>query len=361
MNLDIPTDSNVLIPPSPTGSRRSLLTPLPTPGHFLLVLDNTALEKIKRCPVMAENYLVHGREPHARNAALTYGGAIHAGLEATLRGASYQDACIAIQNFFADNPSPPDEWRTPNVAMEVLGHYREWAQLPGNQWEILEDENGPLIERAFELPLGVLEVNAELDFLKSGDRPAPSTYFVYQIHLAWSGRIDLIARFPNGSIRVVDHKTSSISGTYAEQDFIQSFQLASQTMGYVWAARRLYPQIPVNGFALNCLRLKKPTGSGNLTFPGPRGGDPVLKFFRNFYSYSDDRLAEWVDDTLATIEDFVHCLVRSKFPHNDKQCFDKYGKCPYHDVCVEDNPRIRSNMLHSDMFKPVTWNPTEGR
>jgi hypothetical protein len=178
----------------------------------------------------------------------------------------------------------------------------------------------------------------------------------HHIHIAWSGRIDLIAHV-NGVTRVVDHKTSSIDG----DQFIQSFQLASQTQGYVWAGRQMWPELNVSGFCLNCIRLKRPTGSVGIMERGPRGGEPALAFFRAFFEYSDERLAEWERDTILHIEDFLHSVSRSAFPLNDRACFDKFGRCPYHDVCTIDSPRVRDNLLMSDAFRQVTWNPVAGR
>ena len=94
---------------------------------------------------------------------------------------------------------------------------------------------------------------------------------------------------------------------------------------------------------------------------GPRGGDPALNFFRAFFQYSDERLSWWQNNALDIVSDFIHCLARNSFPSHTKWCFGKYGKCPYHDVCCQDDAAVRSNMIKSEMFKDVTWNPTANR
>ena len=53
---------------------------------------------------------------------------------------------------------------------------------------VLEDETGPIIERPFELPLGVLQI--EQESAKYG--------FIKNIYVAWSGRID---RFAESNMR----------------------------------------------------------------------------------------------------------------------------------------------------------------
>lgn len=385
MNYDLSSVQTIL-PDAPSATRRPFLTPLPEPGHFLLVIDNTGLEKIKRCHMAARNYLILGREPHAKNAALAFGGALHEGLELfhkeqywkqpgvvspgfeqtqehfdTTFSAAAQDQ--AILRYFTENPAPPDEYRTPTTALEVLKHYRHRSNellFPDYEWEILADEKGPLIERSFELPLGVLEVNVRIPSLFSvGANTAgieldetEGGLFVSHIHLAWSGRIDIIVRV-NGRIRVGDHKTTSIVG----DQFIQSFQLASQTIGYVWASQQLWPILHPTGFVLNAIALKKPAKGLSLMDRGPRGGEPALSFFRSYFDYDDQRIADWQEDTVCTIEDFIHSLVRGRFPLNDRHCFDKFGQCPYHSVCTFDDPAVREKLLQSDAFRQVTWNP----
>lgn len=361
---------------------RYLLTPIPdAPGEFLFILDNTAMEKWKRCAAAANYYLVLRREAHAKNAALTFGGALHEGLElfhqqqwlnARSPGVA-DDHCnflmqdAAIRQYFLDNPTPHDEYRTVNNAIEVMAHYRrrcDEALYPDYNWTIFEDSNGPIIERAFELPLGVIEINAFLHIpgidpaVANGlQRDEESRFWVSSVHVAWAGRID-VAAYCNNRARIVDHKTTSIDG----DQFIQSFQLSSQTIGYLWAGRQLWPDLDLSGFCLNALRLKKPNvGAISLVAPGSRGGEPALKFFRSYFEYSPERLAEWHHDTLAHVEDFFHCLVRGHFPLNDRQCFDKFGRCPYHDICSLDDLDMRQRMLMSDAYKSVTWDPTAGR
>lgn len=373
--------------PEPTGSRRPLLTPLPTPGHFLLVTDNSSMEKFTTCPQSARNYLVLGREARAKNAALTFGGAVHAGLEVLLKGPTQvvnsmqladgsshwsssspnawrmesdaefrarQD--LAIVNHFAAHPTPPDEYRTPATALEVLRHYRSKCLIdPGYEWEILADTEGPLVERAFELPLGTIELDTWVNgnYGGQGMGNIPQTY-IHTIHLAWSGRIDAIVR-ANGKVRVVDHKTTSVAG----DNFVQEFAIRNQTLGYVWAARQLWPDLDVSGFLLNAIHLKRPTGnaSRSLVEPGPRGGDAPLSFFRAYFDYSLERLRQWELNAQAIVSDFVHNLVRDYHPLATSWCVGKFGRCPYHDACTIDDLRVRDNYLMSDAYTTVTWNP----
>lgn len=360
LDFSLPTANANLVAPPPLVPQpaRHLLRPLPEAGEFLLVLDNTSLEHFTTCPKSAHYRLVLGREAHAKNAALVFGGAIHEGLEALLLGKPVGDQDQAVAQYFINNPPPIDEWRTLTNALDVLRAYRQRATLPDYEWEIQSDEDGPIIERAFELPLGVIEVNADVPTLAGmtptsflDDRPVT---FVSRIHLAWSGRIDAVARCGNPcGARVVDHKTGKVEP--------QEYAISNPVLGYVWAARQLWPDLDVRGFCLNALSTRKPAGGCTMSSRGPRGGESALTLSRNYFDYSLERLDEWAENVRHIVSDFVHCLVRDYYPRHTKWCMGKYGPCQYHVVCTQDNPAVRRNMLLSDMFKPVTWNPTDGR
>lgn len=357
-----------LVPEPP----RLLLTPLPTPGEFLLVIDNSSLEVFTTCPTSANYKLVLRREAHARNAALTFGGALHQGLEQFLTRQfmkehnwpdSPDDDSIedqAILRHFIENPAPLDEYRTVTNALEVMKQYRVRASLPDYQWEIQSDDNGPLIERAFELPLGTVEVNAKLDMPWLAQGAGSMMYEdihavpVTRIHIAWSGRIDAIARCGDPKVnRVCDHKSGKVDP--------QEYHISNAVLGYVWAGQQLWPELNINGFCLNALATKKPAAGCSMSSVGPRGGKPALELFRSYFDYTPERIAQWQENTLSIVSDFIHCLVRDYYPRHTKWCFGKYGKCQYHDVCIQDDPKVRHNMLMSDMFRGVTWNPVAGR
>lgn len=347
LNFSVPTSSSVLVAPDPKGKRRTLLTAIPDlPGEFLLVIDNSTLETFTTCPKSAHWYLVFEREARARNSALVFGGAIHQALDAMLRGKSESDQNQALLNYFLANPVPITDYRTPETALEVMTHYRQRCLLPDYEWEILHDSRGePIIERAFEIPLFVLDVDAILHI--------PNPIFVKRLHIAWSGRIDVAASI-RGEKRVVDHKTTSIGS----DQFIQSFQLSSQTMGYDYTGQQLWPEHNFVGAAINAIWLKKPTASApSLVSCGPRGGEPALQFFRSYYDYSPERLLWWKTNTLHIISDLVHSLARDYFTSHTKHCFNKFGRCQYHEVCTMDSSDAQLNLINSEMFAPVTWNP----
>ena len=356
--VTLPTSTNALVFHDPiVRPRRELLTEF-EPGEFLLVLDNSGIETVTTCPRYAYHYLLLEREGHARNAAQTFGGAVHVGLEHQLLGESDDQVNHHVLKYFTENPAPPDEYRTLSCAIELLQHYRVRAMLPDYQCELMFVGEHPLVEQAFEIPIAVYKVEKTIQ-LPKWDTPR----LVNHIHVAWSGRLDAIIKTrmlsdsPEGRNRVMDHKTTVMAG----DQFVQDFQLSNPTLGYVWAAQKLWPELHISGFCLNAIHLKKHKAGTPLLTKGPRGGEPPLNFFRAYFDYAPQRISQWEDNTKLVMKNFINRLVANEWPMHTKSCFGKYGKCQYHDLCCMDDPAVRSHYLQSDAFKDVTWNPTASR
>src|SRR5580765_647076 len=136
INVDLNTSAVAVYPGATVGKRRAFLTPIDgEPGNYLLVVDSTAAEKVIRCPT-AEQFYLGQDEQHQNEAILRY---------------------------FLENPTPPDVYRTPPMALMVMDHYREQTKIRVDyQDETLSDLDGLIVERPFELPLGVLVIDAEV-------------------------------------------------------------------------------------------------------------------------------------------------------------------------------------------------------
>jgi hypothetical protein len=346
--FDIDIELPNVTPPPPKGAVRDLLVALPEPGHYLMVIDNSTLEVFERCPTAFLYHFVYRRQAHARNASLTFGGALHKAIESLERGDSEKAQNQAIIDYFTSNPAPPDEYRTAPLAAEIMQHYRHRCTQPDYHWKILTHNDAPLIECPFEVPLGTIEVNTKIR-LPHWLEPA----LVKTVHVAWSGKMDVIAHV-QGRNRVVDHKTTSVGG----DRFTQQFPLSHQTQGYVWAAQRLYPQLKIGGTCINAIYITKPkNGTTSLLDKGPRGGLPALDFFRSYYDYTSQRLAEWERNCLLIIEDLLHCLIRNFYPMYTHHCFDKFSQCPYYDICTLEDIKVRHRLLMSEAYEDVTWSP----
>jgi hypothetical protein len=86
--FDIDIELPNVTPRAPKGALRDLLVRLPEDGHYLMIIDNSTLESFERCPTAFLYHFVYRRQAHARNASLTFGGALHAAIEVLLRGGS---------------------------------------------------------------------------------------------------------------------------------------------------------------------------------------------------------------------------------------------------------------------------------
>ncbi len=371
MSFSIATDSAIIQQPTILGKRRPLLTPLEnSPGEFLMVIDNSSLEKFTTCPRSSEFYLVHNREAHAKNSALVFGGALHVGLESFERDEPIEVQNQKITQYMLDHPTPIGDYRTIAVALQVMAHYRVRVALhPDMQWVGLADADGKqIIEKAFELPLAVVDVSAPIamPWLTAEEQePLEKDFYgrptVERIHIAWSGRIDRVVS-ATGKNRVADHKTTSMGPATV----VDEFHLSNPMLGYTWAGRKLWPDLDLGGAVMNWLYLKRPSAAGwpnpaNLTAKGPRGGDAPLDFFRAYFDYSPERLVWWEHNVIEICSDFISNLVRGYFPSHTKACISKYGKCPYWGVCTVDNLQTQMDMLKSPMFAEVTWNPVQDR
>lgn len=348
--MNISLDLSSVVTDQPVEPCREIIRPIPDSDDYLLVLDNSSMEKFTTCPRASQYYSVYRREASGSSAALVFGGAVHVGLEQYYLGASQEKVISSALKFLQDKPIPVDDYRTPAALADLLIAYIERCDLPDYKLEVV-DNGTKLIETAFEVPLGRIEVGAKIK-LPQWQSYRPIRY----IYLAWSGRMDIIG-LAHEQIRVVDHKTSKID----DGNYLKSYLLATQTLGYVWASRQIWPELDITSFCLNLIRFKQPTGSGPITLPGPRGGKPALEFSRHYYNYSRDRINEWRENVLAICSDFISNLVRGYFPQHPQWCFGKYGQCQYHHVCSTDERNVRETILNSELYKTVTWDPTNER
>lgn len=317
------------------------------PDDYVLRIDNSTLEKFQTCPRSAFYYVIHRRTPNPSE-ALIAGGALHNGLEYLythgLTTSNLPNACAEVDKHFALNPSQYT-WRNPHLVYKALEQYV--SKYEGNDpFEIVEYEGKPFVERSFELELGSVELNRELawsqKYLCGEGEDTP--LHVRKLFIVWIGKVDMLIRDMLG-LRVLDHKTSSIMG----DTFWRNFELSQQTLGYTWAAGKIFGETP-KGFMANVIYWRPPRKNENMG---------RVEFHRQQYQYSEERIAEWEADIYASCVDFVQSMVRNHFPGYRTWCSGKYGMCAYHDVCTVDNPKMRMAMLETGLYSNVDWDPTK--
>lgn len=346
-------------------------------GSLLFRVDWSSIESLLSCNRSAEYKLVHSRQSGSR-AALTFGAAIHSGLEIWYRNkhkvGTFEDAAgelltseallsrcySAIESTFAESPPShfsPD-YRTSDYAIQsfysYITHYRDEILTPFTY------QDKPLVEFSFSFPLGQSSLPTTIfeawgfgtltnDETKERAHNPATNVFSVPVRIEWSGIVDMLAEV-NGSLYVVDHKTTSI----LSQDFFDGFEIAMQPVGYFSAVRAAFPDLPIKGFLANVLACRKPVAA--VTKSGRPTTSKPFEALRRQYNYSDWHVEEFKRDALALIEELFANLTNTYFPRKTTWCVGKYGKCPFFDVCALP-PEQRMSMLQSDNYTNNTWRP----
>lgn len=368
LSIRIPSNSRSdLSPPASTPPTRKLFHWNPD-GSLTFRVDWSSIESLLGCNRSAEYKLIHSRQGGSRS-ALTFGAAIHAGLEVWYRNkqtigidTTREDllSCCysAIESTFASSPPSlfPD-YRTSDYAIQSFHSY-----ITHYQNEILTPftyQDKPLVEFSFSFPLGKSELPIDVfgywppfGTLTNDPQKEKKVYLhggTIPITIEWSGIVDMLAEI-NGDLYVVDHKTTSI----ISQDFFDGFEIAMQPTGYFAAMRAAFPDLPIKGFMANVLACRKPVAA--LTKSGKPTTSKPFEAFRRQYHYSDWHVNEFKQDALALVEELFANVTNKFFPKKTQWCVGKYGKCPYFDVCSLP-PESRMSMLQSDQYINNTWKP----
>jgi hypothetical protein len=317
------------------------------PDDYILRIDNSTLEKFQSCPRSAENYVIKRRTPPPSE-PLVAGGALHQGLEHLyLHGVNpttLPHAVAIAQQWYIDHPCNIG-WRTPDLVTKALTQYVK--QYENNDpFELVQHNGEPFVERSFEVSMGHIDIDNELKYTQKflTNEGSDTPLRIRRLYIVWIGKIDLLIRDRTG-LRVLDHKTTSMLGS----TFYKQFELGQQPLGYVWAANKIFGEMP-KGFMVNVIYWRPPLknqASGRVAFE------------RHPFNYTTEKVNEWEKDVMHSISDFVGNMVRGYFPGYRMWCVNKYGTCPYHDVCSLDNEKQRDTLLGTSLFSHVTWDPTK--
>lgn len=338
-------------PKKPQGKLRFLLKHLE--GHdYSLEMDHSSLTDVMCCSRAAEFKMVHKRSTYP-GPALTYGSAIHAALELWYRsGAVFSESMFNMmlttaEEVLLQNPPPADEWRTFDHLRTALARYlKKYDKEP---FSILRHEEKPCVEMSFAVPLTVLDVNAMCPYPRSmivRDAVEDTPFQIDRVHVTWTGIIDLVVSQLQEAW-IVDHKTASRTGS----SFFRGYDLSQQMVGYVWALRKLMPDVPISGVILNVIIGRKPT---------EKGKGQAWDLERDTKRYPDAQVDEWPLSIIALISDLIHKLMSGFFPMETTWCTNKFGSCPWLDVCSLFDKRERDILLYSDAYAPNVWNPIDG-
>lgn len=294
----------------------------------VLEIDNSTFMKLDACDVKGFFGGVLKMQPTRSALPLKFGDAVHAGMEAHLRGESQQDVIDTALARAEHNGLAlvADDRRNLSSLVTLFESYFLDYRLRPEKFDPVVLDGKPMIEQSFALPLGTLKFQGK------------------DITVVWTGKIDLVSWWNTKTQLVgVDHKTTSVMGA----QFTDTMERSSQFLGYLWALGNVSKSlsVPLAGFILNTVAIRK-TGFEFKLFSLP---------------YPSWQVEEWKLTTLGKLQQFLtsyeQYLETGFLVPTRESCCTKYGKCEFFSVC-QSPPRIRgAALLDSPDFELSTWSP----
>ena len=168
---------------------------------------------------------------------------------------------------------------------------------------IYRDQNGPFVERSFELP-----------FITHNKF---TSVFVH-------GQIDAVMQnTETGEVVVVDHKTTS-----TVSDLLNRVKPNTQFSLYAWAAREM--GLPVNRVMVNGIQVAKTKSD-------------FLRIFTDRNEYDFEELKMSIKHSIDQYDKFS---ASEAWPMNTSSC-SNYGGCQYLGICQLDRP-LRENAIRAN-------------
>ncbi len=322
-------------------------------GAFFI--DNSQIEKYQTCPRMWQYYALHKRESAGDASALVFGRALHKALDMRysiahevpngVSATSHETEnaqCVEAQRIMSEIEVDPEDHRTTSRVAEVIELYNKHYK----------DEFQSLSVLKSEFPIAVKLGEVKIPYSRTSFFPNNIGWEITEqqfikVPIIWTGRVDLAVLLQNDTRPwIVDHKTTSIWG----ESYVSGMRLRGQFRGYCWAFREMFPnhEQPA-GAMLNVLVIRKKT---------VKGTGVHTEFHRQMFSYTEDDLTEWRENTLALVQKMLESYYTGFLPQHTNQCIQYMRPCPYYEVC--NMPRDqREFLLGTSSFKNVTWSPLE--
>lgn len=270
--------------------------------------DNTMMEDADRCLRLYHFRHREGLRPKGGAPPLNYGKLIHDALDTWYNTWDYDATLKTIMD--ADYEDPIDDFRTKERALRKIVDYIEFY---GKEESWLGGPDSVILtETAFNLE-------------------DPNDGF------RWGGVVDLLVEY-NGELWVMDHKTTSRFGA----SWFDQFENSSQMAGYVWAASQLHGS-PVAGVLINCIVTHK--------VPKPA----AKQLHRQPLYFPEWKIEEWKAMRSNDYHNLAKAQEAERFPPRWHSCVNKYGKCPFFQVC-RANPQAREHLIEEFYeYDPWDW------
>jgi hypothetical protein len=337
----------------------------------LNVLTHSSESTFKTCP---RKFKLRYRDlivPDYDADPLRFGHAFHAGLEQLKLGHGLTAAVEEIDALYAETPCPP--WLQPEEF--DLERWTALAMVRGYHWRYPCD---PILEYvAVELPFDLPIINPE-----SG-RPTPL--------FRSAGKIDGIAKLPDGRLAIVEHKTVGDS-IEPGADYWRRLLMDAQISRYYLAARELGYDVSTTIYDVTRKPAVRPksipkadralhTSKGNYhgvllhdvcperempeMFAGRLLDDmqtrPEFYFARNEIPRLASDLDEFRWEQWQIAQQIHQADVHGRFYRNTSACIG-FGRCTYFDHCrglLDSNDNIPTGFRRADDPHPELVNPQE--
>lgn len=321
------------------------------------LLTYSALNCFRNCEMRYKLRYLDNLVPLQRSEALSFGTLMHSVLEThhSLAGSDVQlteSIGVIDEEFPAESmPDDPtdDRFRMAAMARAMYGAYYRLYTDPvtgrDTRFDVLEDDDGPFLERVFELPI----VNPETG----------ATSRTYRL----AGKIDGVAHLHNGDVCLLEHKTARS----IDESYLESAWRSTQNALYVLALREM--GYPVSGVVYNVLRkcyikasegwteeeyqrryaeacAKNKSGKSSLKRKLPETAEAFLARMMEWYDRDDAfhweniyltqrRLDLVMVEIWETTKRLLYAKQRNLWVPNWSYC-DGYGHCPYLPYCLSD-------------------------
>lgn len=291
-------------------------------------IDNFALTMFQSCPIKYFLRMREGWTIRRKSAALGFGGAIHEGLAEWYRTGSEAKSLIAINAKWPDG-LPVDDYRTKQKCIEVMRAYiREY---PAESFTPVQGPNGPLIEVAFTLPLGLY---LPCDECWDSDESLPtdphcSNCGKQKEIIEYGGITDGLVDF-TGSVYILEHKSTSQLGS----NYFNQFRPNNQVSGYVWGAGELSGK-RVGGALINAIGVFKASAS---------------RFERQITVRDPEEIEEWKSSVYATCVAIKRCERTGVWPLHTVAC-TMYGRCEFHMIHELPQEKQRTALLEQEYVR----------
>lgn len=283
--------------------------------------DASSLKPFLACPRKYEYSIINGWRSPGTNEHLTFGLALHAGLEgydrALALGASRPDAVHAglqaLALHFPGWGETQSNYKTPYTAARAV------------VWYDAEFGETPLLPYVF--PDGTVAV--ELSFRVPLPIKAPGTDENYIL----CGYFDGLCEY-GGEIFVRERKTTK--GMLNKRYFDQ-WSPEPQVSTYALAADLLYPDLRIAGVMLE----------------GVQTGVNFCRFGRRMIKRTPEQREEWLNELPHWFEQAARMAERGHFPMNEGSCHQFFG-CEFRDICSKSKSKRQMFLEHNFEHRP--WN-----